>query len=192
MINCLDCDSELINVFYKCTPEDYRYVDENDNLIHIKMIHNLDIECNEVNSEVKDIYCVTCNKPVYYPTNYLNNDFINNDIIIKKFPHFLNKNIIHKFTNITCKYCNTNTLQKGYFTNTEMEQTEENLLQYSYPTDFTNTIHIYNEENNTKIKDIIINLIEINPIPETDIGKKILYCPDCNYFIMNSLQVINK
>ena len=46
MINCLDCNGPLINVFYKCPVEDYRYVDENDNLIHIKMTHNLDIECD--------------------------------------------------------------------------------------------------------------------------------------------------
>ena len=93
---------------------------------------------------------------------------------------------------MTCKYCNTNILEKGYFTNTEMEQTEENLLKYAYPIDFTNTIHIYNEDTNTKIKDITIMLNEINSIPETDIGKKILYCPSCNFFIMNNLQEIYK
>jgi len=191
MINCIDCNKELTNVYYKCTKDDYRYVDENNNLIYIKDTHNLDINNEEVNTEVKDIYCTTCNKPVYYPTNYENN-FKNNDIIIKIFPHYKTKNIIHQFTNMTCKYCNTNILEKGYFTNTEMEQTEENLLKYAYPIDFTNTIHIYNEETNTKIKDITIMLNEINPIPETDIGKKILYCPSCNFFIMNNLQEIYK
>ena len=73
-----------------------------------------------------------------------------------------------------------------------MIQSEENLLQYSYPTDFTNTIHIYNEDTNTTIKDIIISLTEINPIPETDIGKKIIYCSNCNFFIMNDLKEIYK
>ena len=72
-----------------------------------------------------------------------------------------------------------------------MEQTEENLLKYSYPNNFTNTIHIYDEETNNKIKDIEINLIEID-IPETDIGKKILYCQDCNHFIMNNLNIVFK
>ena len=33
---------------------------------------------------------------------------------------------------------------------------------------------------------------KINPIPETDIGKKILYCRDCNFFIMNDLKGIYK
>ena len=72
-----------------------------------------------------------------------------------------------------------------------MEQNEENILQYSYPNDFTNTIHIYNEDTNIKIKDITINLPEI-PIPNTDIGRKILYCPQCNFFITNNLQEIYK
>ena len=53
-------------------------------------------------------------------------------------------------------------------------------------------LHIYNEVNNTKIKDItILGLTEISPV-ETDIGKKILYCQDCNLHIMNDLKEIYK
>ena len=190
MINCLDCNGSLINVFYKCTVEDYRYIDENDNLIHIKTTHNLDLEDEEVNTQVKDIYCKACNSPVYYPTCYKDNNFCNNDFIIKEFFKYEIKNLIHQFTNINCSHCN-NILKKGYFTNTEMEQNEENLLKYSYPTDFKNTIHVYDEETNEKIKDIEIDLIELD-ITETDIGKKIIYCPDCNYFIMNNLNILFK
>ena len=70
-----------------------------------------------------------------------------------------------------------------------MEQTEENLMKYSYPNNFINTIHIYNEETKNKIKDIDIDLPELE-IPETEIGKKIIYSPNCNFFIMNNLKTI--
>lgn len=172
MITCIDCDSELIDVFYKCTTEDYRYIDTNNNLIHIKTEHDMN-DSEEINTQVKDIYCITCNKPVYYPTQYENNQFKNNDIIMTFFPHSNTKNLIHKFTTINCRYCNNN-LQKGYFTINN------------------NKIHIYNEETNEKIKEINIIETDITSISDTDIGKKILYCNDCNYFIMNNLSEFYK
>ena len=193
-MNCITCNELLINTYYKCTENDYRLEKTNGELIYIKGSHDLNEDDEEVNTQELSIYCERCKKIIDYPTDYdtINHNFKNGDLIIHNYYDYLNKNIIHQFTNITCKYCNKNTLQKGYFMNTEMIQSEENLLKYSYPNNFTNTIHIYNEETNNKIKDIEIDLIEINPIPETDIGKKILYCPHCNHFIMNSLQVIFK
>lgn len=189
-MSCNCCNCSLINGFYKCDINDYRIVDENDNLVKVILDHELNEDDEEVNIKEKIKYCITCNKCFRFPDNQENYIFKCGDNQFESFDNSDNDNIIHQFTDITCKYCNTNILQKGYFTNTEMEQTEENLLQYSYPNNFTNTIHIYNEDTNTKIKDIIINLEEINPIPETDIGKKILYCPSCNFFIMNNLQQI--
>ncbi len=191
-MSCNCCNCSLINGFYKCNINDYRIVDENDNLVKIILDHELPSDDEEINFKEKIKYCQTCNKIFRFPDTEENYIFKCGDNYFEIFENNLNDNIIHQFTNITCKYCNTNILQKGYFTNTEMEQTEENLLQYSYPTDFTNTIHIYNENSNNKIKDIIINLIDINPIPNTDTGKKILYCQDCNHFIMNNLQQIYK
>jgi hypothetical protein len=191
-MSCNCCNCSLINGFYKCNINDYRIVDENDNLVKIILDHELPSDDEEINFKEKIKYCQTCNKIFRFPDIEENYIFKCGDNYFEIFENNLNDNIIHQFTNITCKYCNTNILQKGYFTNTEMEQTEDNLLQYSYPTDFTNTIHIYNENSNNKIKDIIINLIDINPIPNTDTGKKILYCQDCNFFIMNNLQQIYK
>ena len=191
-MSCNCCNCSLINGFYKCNINDYRIVDENDNLVKIISDHELPSDDEEINFKEKIKYCQTCNKIFRFPDTEENYIFKCDDNYFQIFENNLNDNIIHQFTNITCKYCNTNILQKGYFTNTEMELTEENLLQYSYPTDFTNTIHIYNENSNNKIKDIIINLIDINPIPNTDTGKKILYCQDCNHFIMNNLQQIYK
>ena len=189
-MSCNCCNCLLINGFYKCDINDYRIVDESNNLVKIISGHEIIEDDEEINFKEKIKYCQTCNKIFRFPDTEENYIFKCGDNHFESFKNNLNDNIIHKFTNITCKYCNTNTLQKGYFTNTEMIQSEENLLKYSYPNNFTNTIHIYNEENNTKIKDIIINLTEINPIPGTDIGKKILYCQDCNFFIMNDLKEI--
>jgi hypothetical protein len=191
-MSCNCCNCSLINGFYKCDINDYRIVDESDNLVKIISGHELLQEDEEVDFKEKIKYCKTCNKLFRFPDTEENYIFKCGDNQFESFENNLNDNIIHQFTNMTCKYCNTNILEKGYFTNTEMEQTEENLLKYAYPIDFTNTIHIYNEDTNTKIKDITIGLIEINPIPETDIGKKILYCPSCNFFIMNNLQEIYK
>mgnify|MGYP001269283880 CR=1 FL=1 len=191
-MSCNCCNCSLINGFYKCDINDYRIVDESDNLVKIIVEHEIPEDDKEINSKEKIKYCKTCNKIFRFPDTEENYIFKCGDNQFESFENYLNDNIIHQFTNMTCKYCNTNILEKGYFTNTEMEQTEENLLKYAYPFDFTNTIHIYNEDTNTKIKDITIMLNEINPIPETDIGKKILYCPACNFFIMNNLQEIYK
>ena len=191
-MSCNCCDCLLINGFYKCNINDYRIVDENDNLINIISEHEISENNEEINTKEKIKFCQTCNKIFRFPDKEENYIFKCGDNHLESFENNLNDNIIHQFTNITCRYCNTNILQKGYFTNTEMEQTEENLLQYSYPNNFTNIIHIYNENTNDKIKDIIINLIDINPIPNTDIGNKILYCNECNHFIMNNLKQIYK
>ena len=194
MSKCLTCNELLIDTYYKCTETDYRLEDTNNNCIFIKDTHNLDLDYEEVNTQSLCVYCKNCEEIIDYPTTYdpINHNFKNGDLVVNDYYKHLINNIIHQFTNITCKYCNTNNLQKGYFTNTEVEQTEGNKILYCYPEGIENLIHIYNEENNTKIKDITINLTEINPIPETDIGKKILYCPDCNFFIMNDLKEIYK
>ena len=191
-MSCNCCNCSLINGFYKCDINDYRIVDESDNLVKKIVEHEFHEDDEEVNSKEKIKYCKTCNKIFRFPDTEENCIFKCGDNQFESFENNLNDNIIHQFTNITCKYCNTNILEKGYFMNTEMIQSEENLLKYSYPNNFTNTIHIYNEDKNTKIKDITIYLIEINPIPETDIGKKILYCPNCNFFITNNLQEIGE
>jgi len=185
---CVNCDDKLCKVYYKCTDTDFRYVFDDDELLYIKSEH--DIKEGDIEREtcIMNMYCKCCNKFVDYPVEYDGDIFKNGDTIITFYKDHLSKNIIHQFTDITCKHCNTNVLKKGYFTNTEMIQSDENLLQYSYPTDFTNTIHIYDEED-IKIKDIIINLNDLD-IPETDIGKKILYCPNCKYFITNHLKEI--
>lgn len=189
-MSCNSCNNTLINAFYKCNINDYRIIDNNDNLVKVVTEH----EFNENDEEIGDIekikYCTTCNKIYTFPDTVDDYVFKYRDNEFKSFNNHLHDNIIHNFTNITCKYCETNILQKGYFSNTEMEQTEQNLFKYSYPNDFKNTIHIYNEDTNNKIKDITVNLLDLYPIPNTDIGKKILYCPHCNFFITNNLQEI--
>jgi len=186
---CVNCDGELSKVYYKCTDTDFRYVFENDELLYIKSEHDIKEDDIERETNIMNMYCKCCSKFLNYPVKYDENKFKNGDTIITFYKDHLTKNIIHQFTDITCKHCNRNTLQKGYFTNTEMIKSDENLLQYSYPIDFTNTIHIYDKDN-IKYKDITISLTDLD-IPETDIGKKIIYCPNCDYFITNNLKEIH-
>ena len=193
-MSCNCCNCELINGFYKCTVDDYRIVDDNDTLVKIVSLNELsegDNNDEEINFKEKIKYCKTCNKIFRFPDTEENYVFKCGDMQFESFDNNLHDNIIHQFTDVTCKYCDTNTLQKGYFKHTEMEQSEENLLRYSYPCDFTNTLHIYDEGTNNIIKDITLNFLEL-PIPETDIGKKILYCTNCNFFITNNLKKIYK
>lgn len=192
-MTCLICETELSTVYYKCTETDYRLEDSNGELIYIKGTHNFDRDYDEVNTQCKYIYCSKCQKIIDYPTIYDSeiNKFKTGDLIIDEYYNHLNLNIIHNFTNITCRYCNNNILKKGYFTHTELEQTDENKLLYCYPENIENLIHIYNEDTNNIIKDITINLLDYDPKIITDIGKKIIYCPDCNYFITNNLREIS-
>ena len=189
-MSCNCCNCSLINGFYKCDRNDYRIIDENDNLVKVILDHELSSDDEEINFKEKIKYCQTCNKIFRFPDTEENYIFKCGDNHFESFENNLNDNIIHQFTNINCLHCN-NILQTGYFTNTEMEQTEENLLKYSYPTDFKNTIHIYDEVSKEKIKDIEIYFLDLK-IPKTEIGKKIIYCPNCNFFITNRLDKIYK
>tara|TARA_Y100001958_G_C21141483_1_gene480097 strand:- start:393 stop:1004 length:612 start_codon:yes stop_codon:yes gene_type:complete len=191
IMNCLNCKKELIIVYYKCTESNYRLEDSNEKLIYIKGTHGFNIDYEEVNTQCKYMYCPECQIIIDYPNIYDSeiNKFKTGDIIMNDYYNHLNHNVIHNFTNITCKYCSENLLQKGYFNHTEKEQTDEDKLLYCYPEGIKNLIHIYNEDTNNKIKDIELYLIEFI-IPKTDIGKKIIYCPKCNYFITNNLKEI--
>lgn len=192
-MNCLTCETELITVYYKCTESDYRLEESNGNLIYIKGKHNFINDYEEVNTQCKYMYCSQCQIIVDYPTIYDSeiNKFKTGDLIVDEYHNHLNHNIIHNFENIICKYCNKKVLVKGYFNHTEIEQTNEDKLLYCCPERIQNLIHIYNEHTNNKIKDIAVNLLDYNPKINTDIGKKIIYCPDCDYFITNNLKEIS-
>ena len=214
LINCITCNNPLIKVFYECTSSDYRIIDEDNNLLFIKMEHDLPNDSDEIGTKIEENYCSTCKHVVNYPTRYENNEFKNNELIMNNYINYLNKCLIHSFSNINCKYCNT-LLEKGYYQNTTNSS--------------NHTIHIYNETTQNKIKDIDIDLADLeipttesipaskplsidestnlspapapapdsdtDTIPETisiDIGKKIIYCPNCNFFITNRLDEIYK
>lgn len=188
-MNCLTCETELSIVYYKCTESDYRLEHSNGDLIYIKDTHNLDKDYEEVNTQCKYRYCSECKKLIDYPTTYENNKFKNGDLIVEEYNNYLNHNIIHNFTNITCRYCNNHLLEKGYYNHTLLENETPEL--FSYPEGFKNRINIINAETNNNIKTIDIDITDLN-IPETEIGKKIIYCPSCNFFITNNLKEIYK
>jgi hypothetical protein len=178
-MRCLTCNTDLIDIHYRDTNNSY--ILEKDNS---EVMFSCDKSISDNNSNTyKYLYCEECEKIIDYSSV--------GDITLILEEHYnnhLDYNIIHKFTNTTCRYC-SNILQKGYFTNTISDDVDT--LVYCYPEGYKNNIHIYNEDTDEKIKDIEIDLVE-SYISEKEIDKKIIYCTDCNYFIANNLKEIYK
>ena len=56
-MSCNCCNCSLINGFYKCDINDYRIVDENDNLVKVILDHELSSDDEEI--EVSVWWCVS-------------------------------------------------------------------------------------------------------------------------------------
>ena len=52
LINCITCNNPLIKVFYECTSSDYRIIDEDNNLLFIKMEHDLPNDSDEIGTKI--------------------------------------------------------------------------------------------------------------------------------------------
>ncbi len=183
-MNCLTCGDDLIDIYYKDTNNSYKIEKDNNELMF-----SCDKSITDNNSTTyKYLYCNDCKKMIDYSGVY--NPYVNYNVedLKNEYKNHLDNNIIHKFTNTTCKYC-TNILKKGYFINTVSDDVDE--LLYCFPDNYKNNIHIYNEDTNEKVKDIEIDVTDLN-ISEKEIEKKILYCLDCNYFVTNNLIEIYK
>ncbi len=178
-MRCLTCNTDLIDIHYRDTNNSY--ILEKDNS-EIMFSCDKSISDNSSNT-YKYLYCEDCKKIIDYLS-------VRDDTLIleEHYNNHLDYNIIHNFTNTTCRYC-SNILHKGYFTNTISDDVDP--LLYCYPEGYKNTIHIYNEDTDEKIKDIEIDLVD-SYISEKEIDKKIIYCTDCNYFIANNLKEIYK
>lgn len=191
---CENCNTSLTdNCIYICTDTDYRINDDNNNLVKILSTHNFNSDDEEIGNFDYVKFCSMCDCYYRYPYSYdsTNNVFKtrNNDNIIY-YDNFLKDNVIHNFSNITCKYCN-NTLQQGNFTMQIISETTENFNNFCWPIDFIQNVNIYNESSSSLIKTITpssyndyVNLQKFT----TSIGKKIIYCSSCNFFISNSLE----
>ena len=196
MIYCLHCNNNINkNCKYTCTDNDYRITDMSDSLINILSEHKAeDIPEEEKTNSDYVKYCSQCNFYYNYALNYSSDTnlfYTWNNTNINANENFLNDNIIHSFDNILCKYCKNNTLQKGYFEMEIVEETPENFINYSWANDFLKDINIFNESSSSLIKTITpsnyndyVNLQKFT----TSIGKKIIYCTDCNFFISNILE----
>ena len=85
-------------------------------------------------------------------------------------------------------------MNNGYFTIEVVEESEDNLNNLSMPNDFIKNIMVYDNSDNLvysiepKDYDEYKELIEFN----TDISKKLLYCSNCNYIILNNLKKIQR
>ena len=92
------------------------------------------------------------------------------------------------YETIQCPHC-SNVLNKGKFTIENIEETDTKLANLSIPNDFIKDMKIYDLENNL-IKSITpIDYIEYRDFTNftTDLSKNILYCSDCDFFILNNL-----
>ena len=113
------------------------------------------------------------------------------DYTIDYYGNCKGNNIIHDFTNVQCDHC-SDTMNKGYFTMEVIEETEENLQKYSMPNDFIRELKIYNEYQE------LVQSFEPNDYYEyvelqelsTEKSKKILYCNNCKFIILNNLKKI--
>uniref|UniRef100_A0A6C0CD63 Uncharacterized protein n=1 Tax=viral metagenome TaxID=1070528 RepID=A0A6C0CD63_9ZZZZ len=193
--NCVNCDCSIQLCKYKCENSGYNIYDQNNTFI--KKEYDCDIESTdpEINTESNIEYCSMCNVNIEYPDSYDNTNqvFTNNGENIYYYENFLKRNIIHNFTNIQCGNCSC-IMNNGYFTIEVVEETEDNLNNLSMPNDFIKNIMVYDNSDNLVYSiepsdyDEYKELIEFN----TDISKKILYCSNCNYIILNNLKKIQR
>ena len=191
--NCVNCNC-VINLYkYKCEISGYNLYDLND--IKIKKLYDCDID-SETDNELNDIsnieYCSMCNVRVEFPDSYdnVNHVFTNNGKNIYYYENFLKRNIIHNFSNITCKYCSSNLERYRLETDIIEENDEKNFESLSFPCDFINDINIYDLNNNLIKSFKPHNYMEYKKLHEltTEISKNILCCNNCKFFIMNNLQ----
>ena len=99
-MSCNCCNCSLINGFYKCDINDYRIVDENDNLVKVILDHELSSDDEEINFKDKIKYCQTCNKIFRFPDTEENYIFKYGD---NHFESFENKDC-HKLNNVSLLY----------------------------------------------------------------------------------------
>lgn len=193
--NCINCNCNNQLCKYKCETSGYNIYTETDDFI--KKIYDCDI--NQSDIEINDTsnieYCQMCNVIVEYPDSYDNTNhvFKNNDKNFYHYENFLKRNLIHNFTNIQCPHC-SNILNQGNFTIENIEETETNLKELSIPNDFIKDMNIYDLQNN------LIKYITPNDYDEyreltvftNEISRNILYCPECDFLILNDLKKIGE
>ena len=176
MCICENCSGVCdIDGYYKCSSESYEILDLNDNSIKTISTHDIPADSDEINLKYRIKYCNCCFNHIIIPVVYdktVNKFKTENGEIIEYYDNFLEDNIIHTFTNITCEHC-SDILNKAYF-----------LID-------NNTIKIYDENDNLlKITDIESEMKTMEDFFSkltSDISKKILYCEGCNCIIFNNL-----
>ena len=214
---CEDCNNSLCNAKYVCSENDYRVLDETDNLLQIVSEHDMEGNDEEIGDYNYIQFCGNCLCCYDYPYSYDNNDHVfktKKGDSIDYYSNFRGNNIIHNFTAVQCEHC-SGIMNKGYFTMKIIEETEENLKKYSMPNDFIQELKIYNEnqefvqsfepndyneyvELHTGIDQRNVDAILPPSIalstPPTALGieksRKILYCSNCRFIILNNLKKI--
>ena len=147
-------------------------------------------------------YCPKCDNFSGYPHSYDNEGQFfktRNNNRIDFYDNYLEDNIIHNFENVRCKVC-FQKLLKGFYTHEII--TEEDIIEYNFsiPSDVIKPIKIYSQDLNGLenkedfyIKSIFCRIFEDNFKTHKMTsynGRSILYCPDCNFGILNSLETV--
>ena len=180
MCICENCSGVCdIDGYYKCSSECYEILDLNDNSIKTIETHDIPADSDEINLKYRVKYCNCCFNHIIIPVVYdttVNKFKTENGEIIEYYDNFLEDNIIHTFTNITCEHC-YDIFKKIYF-----------IIETSTIKIDSFCIKIYDENNNLlKINDIETSMEDFFRKLTSNISKKILYCEGCNCIIFNNL-----
>ena len=197
------CIMDIRKLVYSELGDTVYIKDENDNTI--KNI-NYDIFYEGKKYMIQDNdyinYCPKCDNISGVPYSYDNGNHIfktRNNNPINYYDNFLEDNIIHNFENVQCKNC-TQTLLKGFYTHEII--TEKDIIDYnlSIPNSVVKDIQIYSQDldglenkEDYYIKNLHFGIYEdyfkTHKMTSYN-GKSILYCPSCNYGILNSLETV--
>lgn len=204
--NCSNCLRESImdhrKLVYSEDNNEVSIKDENENTIksiNVETYHNKNfiIPSNDYIN-----YCPKCDNFSGYPHSYDNEEKTfktRNNNRINFYDNYLEDNIIHNFDNVQCKICSQNLL-KGFYSHEII--TEKDIIDYnlSIPTDVLKPIKIYSQDLNGLEnkedyyrKSIICGIFEDNFKTHKMTsynGRSILYCPECSFGILNSLETV--
>lgn len=204
--NCSNCLRESImdhrKLVYSKDNNEVSIKDENENTIksiNLETYHNKKfiIPSNDYIN-----YCPKCDNFSGYPHSYDNGEKTfktKNNNRIDFYDNYLEDNIIHNFHNVQCKICSQNLL-KGFYTQEIITEEDINDYNLSIPSDVIKPIKIYSQDLNGLenkedfyIKSIFCRIFEdsfkTHKMTSYN-GRSILYCPDCNFGILNSLETV--
>lgn len=205
--NCSNCLRESImdhrKIVYSENNDQVSIKDEDENTIktfNIESFYNDKIFIVENNDYIN--YCPKCDNFSGFPYSYDNNENIfktRNNNSIDFYDNYLEDNIIHNFDNVQCIKCSS-VLLKGFYSIEVITEEQINEYNLCFPFDVIKPIKIYSQDLNDleNKEDYYIKSINIDNYEDyfkthkitSYNGRSILYCPDCSFGILNSLETV--